>query len=526
MQDEVSSRPLSNRKRKQTPAPQHDQAAANRRTGLRFSRVAPLVRVLSFFFKELNEIRRQPRLVLSLLLGPFIVLLLFGIGYRGGQPILRTAIVAPPALTEELSLEMLTELSSLNFELVSVSDDREAALAALRRGEVDVVQIFPTDIESQVLGGEQANVEFTSNEINPLNEQWIQYLAYAEIVEINRALLRRTVESLQGESDDLMVELADMRSQLTQIEQSSAALDEAALERLSNQLRTVSTTLAVGAALSGREGAAARREIDALRADLDELDAALNQDDVERSRAQVTITRERVERIEGLLTTVRTIPSEVIISPLTQSYQNISGSSYDLMTFYAPGVLALLVQHVAVTLGALALVRERLLGAVEVFRVAPIGLTQILAGKLLCFTVFVGLIGALLLGLMYLLGVPILGDPLLLAGLLTLLTLASLGIGLLISALSRTESQAVQLSMFVLLLSVFFSGFFLPLQNFWAPVRAVGYGLPLTHGIDGLLRLMLRGVPPSTFTWVGLGAIAVLTLLITPIIERREFYRS
>jgi ABC-2 type transport system permease protein len=520
MHDKVSRRPLPTAEEGLPAAP------IARPREPRISRVAGMVRVLSFFFKEFNEIRRQPRLVLSLLLGPFIVLLLFGVGYRGGQPILRAAIVAPPDLAEELSLEMLTELSSLNFELVSVGEDREAALAALRRGELDVVQIFPTDIEGRVMRGEQAEVEFASNEVNPLNEQWIQYLGYAQIVEINRALLRRSVESVQAESETMLGDLAEMRTQLTMIEESSEALDPAAVRNLNNRLRNVSATLAVGAALSGAQGAEARREIDALRSDLDTLETALDSGDAERSRAQVTATRQRIERVEELLTTLRGIPSEVVVSPLAQSYSNLSGTSYDLMIFYAPSVLALLVQHVAVTLGALALVRERLLGAVEVFRVAPIGLTQVLTGKVLCFTVFIGVMAGLLLGLMYLLGVPILGDPWLLAGLITLLTLASLGVGLLISALSRTESQAVQLSMFVLLLSVFFSGFFLPLQNFWAPVRAVGYGLPLTHGIDGLLRLMLRGTPPTTFTWVGLGAIALLTLLITPLLERREFYRS
>lgn len=499
---------------------------AERSRGPRISRVAGLVRLLSFFFKELNEIRRQPRLVLSLLLGPFMVLLLFGVGYRGGQPILRTGIVAPPDLAEELSLDMLVQFSSLNFELVSVDSNREAALAALRRGELDVVQIFPDDIEGRVISGEQAQVEFASNEINPLNEQWIQYLAYAEIVEINRALLRRSIEGVQAESDTTLADLRDIRTQLTALEESSEALDPAAVRSLNNRLRNISATLAVGAALSGAEGAEARREINALRADLDTLEAALDSGDVARSRAQVTNARQRIERVEALLTTLRAIPAEVVVSPLAQEYRNLSGTSYDLMTFYAPGVLALLVQHVAVTLGALALVRERLLGAVEVFRVAPIGLTQVLSGKVLCYTIFIGVMAALLLGLMNLLGVPILGDPWLLIGLILLLTLASLGIGLLISALSRTESQAVQLSMFVLLMSVFFSGFFLPLQNFWAPVRAVGYGLPLTHGIDSLLRLMLRGTPPSTFSWIGLGAIAAVTLLITPLLERREFYRS
>jgi ABC-2 type transport system permease protein len=65
--------------------------------------------------------------------------------------------------------------------------------------------------------------------------------------------------------------------------------------------------------------------------------------------------------------------------------------------------------------------------------------------------------------------------------------------------------------MLVLLLSIFFSGFFLPLENFWDSVRIVGYALPITHGISGFHNLMLRGVPPSQLTWVLLGCIAAVT---------------
>ena len=50
------------------------------------------IRLLAFFSKEINEVRRQPRLVLSLILGPFLILLLFGVGYRGGTPNLRAKL--------------------------------------------------------------------------------------------------------------------------------------------------------------------------------------------------------------------------------------------------------------------------------------------------------------------------------------------------------------------------------------------------------------------------------------------------
>jgi ABC-2 type transport system permease protein len=485
------------------------------------------VRTLAFFGKEFNEIRRQPRLVLSLLLGPFVILLLFGVGYQGGQPTLRTAIVLPDNAMA-VNEDYLRQLTGANFQIVSLGNNADEARALLQRGEVDVVQIFPADMEERVLSGQQAAVEFTYNEINPFNEQWIQYLAYAEVSEINRQILVNNAGAMQGEARDTSAQLAEMRAQLEAVEAGTSDVDQAELQEGLRQLKQASGALAVSAmiARSGDVNAEqARADLLALQEDLDALDQAIGAGELDAQRDRVRQTRERITQLESLTATLSELPPSVIVSPLMQSYQNQNGAAYEAAIYYAPSVLAMLVQHIAVTLGALSLVRERLLGAIEVFQVAPVTLRNILFGKYLGYTLFIGVITAGLAGLMVPLGVPFLGSPLAIAGLIVLLTLASLGVGLLISSLSRSESQAVQLSMLVLLLSVFFSGFFLPLQSFLAPVRALGQALPMTHGINGLLNLMLRGIYPSPWTWAGLGIIAAVTFLATLLIEGRQFYR-
>lgn len=490
-----------------------------------------IIRTLSFFTKEINEVRRQPRLVLSLLLGPFVILMLFGVGYQGGQPTLRAAIVVPPEQSEALDPAYLQELTGANFQLVSFGSSRDEAMALLQAGQVDVVQVFPADIEERVLRGEQSAVEFTYNEINPFNEQWIQYLAYAQVGEINRQILVRNAGAMQGEAQTVNAQLTDVRGQLDELDAGMGDTDTARLQASVRRLRDLSGALAVSV-LVARPGQGqidpeeTRRELQALQDDLDALDQAISSGDLERQRERVRQTRDRIARLETMTATLSSLPPAVIVSPLLESYQNLNGAAYDPMVFYAPSVLAMLVQHIAVTLGSLSLVRERLLGATEIFQVAPLRLWNVLVGKYLGYITFIGLIAAALAGLMVPLGVPFLGSPWAFTGLVLLLTVASLGVGFLISALSRSESQAVQLSMLVLLLSVFFSGFFLPLQSFWGPVRALGYGLPLTHGINGLLNLMLRGVPPSAFTWAGLGGIAALTFLGALLVEGRQFRGS
>jgi ABC-2 type transport system permease protein len=388
-----------------------------------------IIRLLSFFSKEVNELRRQPKLILSLLLGPFLILLLFGVGYQGERPKLRTALVVPQQGMDAAQLDALKKAIGANFTLVKADSDQDGALTMLQDGQLDVVETLPTNLEQNLLDGKQSQVDFKYNEINPLNEQWVQYLAYAQVNEINRTVQTQAVQQMQGEL----------------------------------QKRGVQSD----------------------------------------------------------------IPTEVLVTPVQPTYYNVQGNALDFMTFYAPGVLALILQHIAVTLGALTLVRERLLGAMELFRVAPVSLTQVLLGKYLGYTLFIGIITAALVSLLVFtpLAVPFLGSVTLFVGLTVLFTLASLGIGFLISAWSSSDSQAVQLSMLVLLMSIFFSGFFLPLENFWAPIQSVGFALPLTHAIDGFQNVMLRGRAPTEFTWLMLGIIAALTFVGSSVLAQWRFRR-
>jgi ABC-2 type transport system permease protein len=119
---------------------------------------------------------------------------------------------------------------------------------------------------------------------------------------------------------------------------------------------------------------------------------------------------------------------------------------------------------------------------------------------------------AVLIGLMaWGLGVPFLGSAAELALLLLLVALASIGIGFMISVISQSDSQAVQLSMLSLLMSIFFSGFFLPLEHFSPFVHVIGAIIPLTHGITGAQDILLRGSSVDMYNWISLGVIAVVS---------------
>ena len=183
-----------------------------------------------------------------------------------------------------------------------------------------------------------------------------------------------------------------------------------------------------------------------------------------------------------------------------------------MISFFGPAVFALVLQHLAITLTALSMVRERLSGQMDRFRVAPVTSMELLVGKYVAYAVLslavAGIVGVLLVGV---LGVPLLGGWLPFVGIVLLLTFAALGVGLLISLVADSERQAVQLSMLVLLASVFFSGFVLPVSDFATWTQYLAYALPVTHGIGLLQEHMLRGEVRDT--WM-LGVLAAIGLIL------------
>jgi ABC-2 type transport system permease protein len=187
----------------------------------------------------------------------------------------------------------------------------------------------------------------------------------------------------------------------------------------------------------------------------------------------------------------------------------------------------LILQHLAVTLIALSLVRERTSGVIELFRVAPVSPVEVLAGKVLAFallgSVIAGTSIALLVGVLH---VPMLADPGALVLTIGLLLLASLGLGLFIAVVSDSERQTVQLSLLLLLASVFFSGFVIAIDEFTAPVRTLAFALPVTHGIRLLQDLMLRGSTTHAWELAALVLIAGVTLVASWIGLRSSMTRA
>jgi ABC-2 type transport system permease protein len=172
------------------------------------------------------------------------------------------------------------------------------------------------------------------------------------------------------------------------------------------------------------------------------------------------------------------------------------------------------------------MVKERTSGIMEMYRVAPVNAWEVLAGKLLAYLFIGGVIGVITLGLMRAgFNVPLLGDPAQLIAMIGLVLVASLAVGLAIAVVSDSERQAVQLSLLVLLASVFFSGFVLSIGEFNMAVQSMAHVLPVTHGIRLIQDIMLRGSITQLWQVGMLALIAGLMLLFSWIGLRRGMTR-
>jgi ABC-2 type transport system permease protein len=269
------------------------------------------------------------------------------------------------------------------------------------------------------------------------------------------------------------------------------------------------------------------RDAEVLLDDLNELLRALEGGTVVSQLERLSSAVSEIGLLRNAIDLFLRVPPENIISPVRETYSNLRGAPYSMVIFYTPAVLALLIQQLAITLGSLGLVREQQMGSFEMFRVSPLRFSQILLGKSLAYILYVAVAGVVLTVLLSLLGVPMPTTyPWQHAALVLLLATASVGIGLLISTLSRTDSQAIQLTMLVLLLSIFFTGFFLPITGFMWPAWIISALLPMTHAIEGFQELLLKGNAVPSGVWIALLVITALSYGLIWLIMRRQYRRT
>ena len=186
-----------------------------------------------------------------------------------------------------------------------------------------------------------------------------------------------------------------------------------------------------------------------------------------------------------------------------------------------PGLVGTILTMTMLIFTALSVTREVERGTMESLLSMPIKPVEVMIGKIVPY-ILVGFIQAFLIvniGV-FLFGVPVLGNLLLLAALSTLFIAANLAIGYTFSTIAQNQLQAIQMSFMFFLPSILLSGFMFPFAGMPAWAQYVGECLPLTHYIRIVRAIMLKGATMQNLHFDAL-ALAVLMLVAMTIAVTR-----
>ena len=185
--------------------------------------------------------------------------------------------------------------------------------------------------------------------------------------------------------------------------------------------------------------------------------------------------------------------------------------------FYLPGLVGLILQMLTVMLTAFAIVRERENGTIEQLNVTPLRRGELIVGKLIPYIIIsYAQVILVLVTAVVVFSMPIRGNLLLLLTLTALFLMFSLGIGLFISTISRTQFQAMQASVMILLPSIILSGFIFPVESMPKVAQWIAAILPLTYYLRIVRGIVVKGIGME-YLWqdtVILAAMGILTLVI------------
>ncbi|HEY0929555.1 MAG TPA: ABC transporter permease [Gemmatimonas sp.] len=189
--------------------------------------------------------------------------------------------------------------------------------------------------------------------------------------------------------------------------------------------------------------------------------------------------------------------------------------------FIVPGIVGVLLTITMTLITSTAIVRERERGTLEQLIVTPIGKSSLMLGKLIPFMLvgYVQMTVVLTLGVFFF-DIPIQGSLPLLYLLSLVFIVASLGVGLLISTVARSQVQAMQLSFFFLLPNILLSGYIFPRAAMPEPAQWLGLLLPLTYFLDILRGVLLKGIGVGDLTRQ-LGALSLLAIVLFTVSVRR-----
>ena len=198
--------------------------------------------------------------------------------------------------------------------------------------------------------------------------------------------------------------------------------------------------------------------------------------------------------------------------PIDMRPQMLYNPAMKSPNFFIPGVIGIVLQISTTFATAMAVVRERERGTLEQLLVSPLSRWGLMLGKLVPYLCLGLAMATFLVGTMrFLFHVPIAGSLTALIFSTFVYLFVLLSVGLLISTRAQNQMQALQMTMTLILPSVFFSGFIFPRETMPWIFYAVGSVLPTTYFINLIRAIILRGAVFEEF-WPSLAVLIAMAI--------------
>lgn len=183
--------------------------------------------------------------------------------------------------------------------------------------------------------------------------------------------------------------------------------------------------------------------------------------------------------------------------------------------YMVPGIVGLLLSIITLLLTSLAVVKEKEIGTMEQLVVTPLKSYQLIIGKLVPF-ILLGFVSVIIVltAMRYIFEIPVKGSLAFLFVSTFLYILSTLGLGLFVSTISKTQQQAMMISIFAVMMPmVFLSGFAFPVENMPKIIQMISYIVPLKYFNTIIRGVILKGLGFSDL-WIESVVLFVMGLVI------------
>jgi len=230
------------------------------------------------------------------------------------------------------------------------------------------------------------------------------------------------------------------------------------------------------------------------------------------------------QKVIALSPSVTPSAALAVVQPLKVVTEGIVPGSSNYFNFVAPGIMAMTVMMSVMTGLPGAISQEKEVGTMDGMMVAPINRLSIILGKTLAQTARGLLQGVIILALaVWLFGVTIQGNILLVFGLLLLGVFSFVGLGIVLTSFAKDQQTATMLMTTLLFPMMFLSGVFFPIQQMPWYMQDISKVLPLTYAVNALRKVMVLGAGvPSITTEITVMVVfgIIMTAIAVPVFRR------